>query len=158
MSPKTRNILIAAAGVAVLAGALAFEVVSTRPVRQAVRAYAELIAVANRPGLSDEARIEAARPYFSSRYLASRPIRPAAEGGIVGLPRSISKNFQAWREDGAVWICPANRVGLVHRLVEEDGRWRFDGLVGLLRGRNELVPVAENPDDPASDLSPEGLP
>ncbi|AMV39889.1 hypothetical protein [Planctomyces sp. SH-PL62] len=154
MSPKSRNILIAAAGVATLLGALAFEVVATRPVRRAVRAYSELITIANRPDLSDEARIEAARPYFSSRYLASRPIRPAAGGGIVGLPRSISTNFQAWREGDAVWICPTNRVGLVHRLVEEDGRWRFDGLVGLLRGRNELVPVDETIEDATLDAGP----
>lgn len=151
MSPsaRARNALIVAAGVATFAGAVAYEVVATRPVRQAVRAYADLLAVANRSDLSDEERVEAARPYFSKRYRAARPIRPAAEGGLVGLPRSMSKNFQAWREGGEVWICPANRVGLVHRLVREDGRWRFDGLVGLLRGRGDITPVVESSEDPA---------
>ena len=143
MSPKTRNVWIVAAGVAVLVGGLAFEVVASRPVRRAVRAYSELIAAANRPGLTDEARVEAVRPYFSSRYRASRPIRAAAEGGLVGLPRYIHKNFQAWREGEQVWICPTNRGGFVYRMVEEDGRWQFDGLVGLLRGRNEIVPASE---------------
>ncbi|MDG3004104.1 hypothetical protein [Paludisphaera mucosa] len=146
MSPKARNVLIVAAGVAVLAGGLAFEVVATRPVRQAVRAYSELIALANRPDLADPARIEAARPYYTTRYLASHPIRPAAEGGIVGLPRYIGKNFQAWRQGAGVWICPTNRTGFVYQLVEEDGRWRFDGLVGLLQSRNVLVPVDETPE------------
>lgn len=136
-----RNALIAAGAVAAIAGGLAYETVATRPVRNAVRAYSDLIAVANRPGLSDASRLEAARPYFSSRHLADHPIRVAAEGGIEGLPRAIGKNFQAWHQDGAVWLCPTGRTGPVYRLVEEDGQWRLDGLVGYLRGRNELVPA-----------------
>lgn len=140
MSPRSRKTLIAAVGVAVILAVLAFEVVTTRPVRGAVRAFLELTTIANR---DDEARIEAARPYFSSRYLAAHPIRPAAEGGIVGLPRSIHRNFQAWRQGDEVWICPANRVGSVFRLVQEGGRWRFDGLVGLLQSGNVLIPADE---------------
>ena len=139
MSARSRNLLIAGAVVSVVA-ALAAEVVATRPVRGAVRAFFELIAIANR---EDEERIEAARPYFSSRYLASHPIQPAAEGGLVGLPRSIHRNFQAWRQGDEIWLCPSNRVGSVYRLVEEGGRWRFDGLAGLLQSGNVLVPVDE---------------
>ena len=33
-----------------------------------------------------------------ARYLRIHPLRPADEGGIVGLPRNIHKNFQAWRQ------------------------------------------------------------
>jgi hypothetical protein len=146
MTQKTRNVLIGAACAAVLAGGLAFEVVSTRPVRQAVRAYSELITVANRPDLAPEARLEAARPYFSARYLAAHDLRPAEEGGLVGLPRYINKNFQAWKEGPAVWICPSNRIGPVYQLVLEDGRWKFDGLVGILQSRNVLVPASEMPE------------
>ncbi len=146
MSPQIRHILIGVACIAVFVGVLAYEVVATRPVRQAVQAYSELVSLANRPDLSNEARLEAVRPYFSARYLASRPIEPAQEGGLVGLPRYINKNFQAWRQGSEVWLCPSNRIGPVYRLVYEDGRWRFDGLIGLLRGKNEIVPASEMPE------------
>lgn len=146
MTLKTRNILIGAACFAVLAGGLAYEVVSTRPVRQAVQAYSELVTVANRPDLSIADRLEAARPYFSARYLASHELATAREGGLVGLPRYINKNFQAWRQGAAVWLCPSNRIGPVYQLVKEDGRWKFDGLVGILRSRNVLVPASEMPE------------
>lgn len=145
MSPRSRNALIAAVVIAVAVAALAFEVVTTRPVRGAVRSFFELIAIANR---DDDQRIEAARPYLSSRYLATHPIQAAEEGGLVGLPRSIHRNFQAWRQGDEVWICPSNRVGSVFRLVEEGGGWRFDGLVGLLQSGNVLVPADEPADIP----------
>ncbi len=146
MTQKTRNIVTGAACVAVVAAVLAAEVVATRPVRQAVQAYSELVTVANRPDLSKADRLEAARPYFSARYLASHTLETAGEGGIVGLPRYINKNFQAWREGPAVWLCPSNRVGPVYQLVKEQGRWKFDGLVGILRSRNVLVPATELPE------------
>ena len=66
-------------------------------------------------------------------------MRPAHEGGIVGLPRNIHKNFQAWRQGPNVWLCPTNRVGPVYQFVRESGSWRFDGPVGILRGRGEFV-------------------
>lgn len=141
MTPGVRNGLIAGAAVLALAGGLTYETVATRPVRNAVRAYSDLIVVANRPGLTDAERVEAARPYFSSRRLAAGPIRLAAEGGVEGLPRSVGHNFQAWREGDDVWLCPTGRTGAVHRLVEEEGRWRLDGLVGYMRGRGELIPA-----------------
>lgn len=146
MTLQTRNIAVGAACVAAVAAALAYEVVATRPVREAVRAYSELVTVANRPDLSKADRLEAARPYFSARYLASHALETAAEGGIVGLPRYINKNFQAWREGPAVWLCPSNRIGPVYQLVKEQGRWKFDGLVGILRSRNVLVPADELPE------------
>jgi hypothetical protein len=146
MTQQTRNVLIGAACVAVVAAALAYEIVSTRPVRQAIQAYSELVTAANRPDLSTAERLEAARPYFSARYLAAHELETAREGGLVGLPRYINKNFQAWREGDAVWLCPSNRIGPVYQLVKEDGRWKFDGLVGLLTSRNVLVPAADLPE------------
>lgn len=140
MSPRSRNILVVATAVAVILAIVAFEIIATRPVRGAVRAFFELTSIANR---DDDARVETARPYFSSRYLAANPVRPAAGGGLVGLPRSIHRNFQAWRQGVDVWICPSNRVGSVYRFVEEDGRWRFDGLVGLLQNGNVLFSADE---------------
>ncbi|APW64064.1 hypothetical protein [Paludisphaera borealis] len=146
MTQQTRNVLIGAACFAVLALGLAYEVVSTRPVRQAVQAYSELVTLANRPDLSIAGRLEAARPFFSARYLATHDLQTAREGGLVGLPRYINKNFQAWRQGPAVWLCPSNRIGPVYQLVKEDGRWKFDGLIGILRSRNVLVPASEMPE------------
>jgi hypothetical protein len=67
----------------------------------------------------------------------------ADEGGIVGLPRSINKNFQAWRQGPNVWICPTNRVGPVYQFVLEGDDWRFDGPVGVLRPHGEFLPAGE---------------
>lgn len=64
----------------------------------------------------------------------------------MGLPRYINKNFQAWRQGAAVWLCPSNRIGPVYQLVKEQGRWKFDGLVGILRSRNVLVPASDMPE------------
>ena len=46
---------------------------------------------------------------------------------------------------------PTNRVGPLYQFVFEAGAWRFDGPVGLLRGRGEVVPLADLTDetDPA---------
>jgi hypothetical protein len=59
----------------------------------------------------------------------------------VGLPRNIHKNFQAWRHGKDVWICPTDRVGPIYQFVFEAGAWRFDGPVGILRARGEIVPT-----------------
>jgi hypothetical protein len=98
----------------------------TRPVRDSVRAYTELLTAANRQD------VEAAERLCSARYRASHAIEPAPEGGLVGLPRNIHKNFQAWSEGPNVWLCPTNRVGPVYQFVYESGGWRFDGPVGVL--------------------------
>ncbi len=105
------------------------EVVRTAPVRGAVRAYSELIAAANRGDL------EAARAVCSVRFLAENRLKAADEGGIVGLPRGIHKNFRAWSVGDDVHLCPTNprdRLRPVYRLVRESGGWRFDGLAGQL--------------------------
>jgi hypothetical protein len=119
--------------VVVLAAALGAEIVLTRPVRRAVTAYTALLNAANHQDLN------AIRRLCSARYLATHPVRPAPEGGVVGLPRNIHKNFRAWRHEQAVWLCPTNRVGPLYQFVLEAGAWRFDGPVGILRGRGEVV-------------------
>ncbi|QEH36266.1 hypothetical protein OJF2_48260 [Aquisphaera giovannonii] len=135
---------LAVAGLAAL-GLLAFEVVSTQPVRGAVRTFNDLVQVANGVGLPDERRLAMARGLCSRRYLASHALEFSPEGGLVGLPRAIDKNFAAWREGPDVWICPTKRTSRerpVYRFVREDGRWKFDGPVAILRPGGEILPAA----------------
>ena len=40
-------------------------------------------------------------------------------------------------------ICTSNRIGPVYQFVYEDGRWRFDGLIGILDAQGELVRTSE---------------
>src|SRR5690349_21577843 len=108
---RSRSILIGLAVVIGVVGIVVGEVIYTKPVRETVRAYTELLAAANRRDLSDEARIALARNLCSSRYLQTHQIKLAPQGGLVGVPRGIHKNYQAWRHQGNVWICPTNRVG-----------------------------------------------
>jgi hypothetical protein len=137
-SHRLRRAWIVGVGVVfLLAVALAAEIVSTRDVRRSVAAYTALIAAANRQDLAAAGRL------CTQRYLAAHPLRPAAEGGIVGLPRNIHKNFQAWRHGKDIWICPTDRVGPIYRFVDESGAWRFDGPAGILRARGEVVPAGE---------------
>jgi hypothetical protein len=138
--------LVAATILFLIGSGLAYEIVSTRPVREAVRTYSELVSLGNRPDLTEAQRLEAARSLCSSRYLSTRGLSLGPEGGIVGLPRTINKNFQAWREGPSVWICPTNRIGPVYQFVQEDGAWRFDGLVAILRGHGEIVRTADLPE------------
>jgi hypothetical protein len=116
--------------------ALVLEILATRPVRQAMATYTALIAAANRQDLG------AVRRLCTERYLKTHAPRGAAEGGVVGLPRNVHKNFQAWRHGPNVWICPTNRVGPLYQFVFEQGAWRFDGPIGILRPRGEVVPLA----------------
>ena len=119
-----------AIGLAIAVGliaAVAAWAVWTKPVRQSVTAFTELLGAANRQD------IDAARRLCSDRYLNTHDLQPAAEGGIVGLPRNIHKNFQAWSHDGDVWLCPTNREGPVYQFVFEQGTWKFDGPIGLLK-------------------------
>jgi hypothetical protein len=143
---KPRIALISAAVVAVLLAGLAYEVVATQPVRGAMRTCTELFAIANQleladPGLPDERErlLAAARERCSANYRRSHPLVAAPQGGLVGIPRFINKNFKAWREGPNVWICPRDRFGLVYQFVFEDGRWRFDGPIGELRPWGEVV-------------------
>jgi len=147
---KTRIALISVAVVAILVAGLAFEVVTTQPVRGAMRTCSELFTIANRQELTDPARPEQTKALLakaselcSARYRRSHPLVAAPEGGLVGIPRNINKNFKAWREGPNVWICTANRIGPVYQFVFEDGRWRFDGLVAILRPWGEIVRTSE---------------
>jgi hypothetical protein len=140
MSSARRHWLIGGAVVLALAAALALEITATRPVREAVHAYTALIAAANRQDL------EAVRRISSQRYLKTHAPRAAEEGGVVGLPRNMHKNFQAWQHGANIWICPTNRVGPLYQFVFEQGAWRFDGPIGILRPRGEVVPVDDLPD------------
>jgi hypothetical protein len=143
---RTRSVLLAGAITLILLGGLAFEIVTTQPVRGALRTCTELFTIANRPGLSDAERLNAARTLCTRRYLQTHDLTLATEGGIVGIPRNINKNFQAWREGPNVWICPTNRIGPVYQFVFEDDRWRFDGPVGILRPRGEMVRTSDLPE------------
>ncbi len=119
------------------------EILWTAPVRNAVRTYTDLISAANaRPP-----DLEAARALCSTHYRKTHDLKPAEQGGIVGLPRNIHKNFQVWRHGRNVWLCPTNRVGPVFQFVHEDGAWRFDGPIGLLLPGG-AVEVYVDPDDP----------
>lgn len=124
-----------------IGGAVTWMAIQTRPTREAVATYTALLAAANRQDIAGAERL------CSNRYLQSHSLRPAAEGGIVGLPRNIHKNFQVWRQDANVWVCPTNRVGPVYQFVRERDVWRFDGPVGLLRGHGEFLPLSNLTDD-----------
>ena len=143
---RTRSLIVAGVLALILLGGLTFEIIATQPVRGALRTCTELFTIANRPGLSEAERLDAARALCSRRYLQTHELKVAGEGGLVGIPRNINKNFQAWREGPNVWICPTNRIGPVYQFVFEDGGWRFDGPVGILRPRGEMVPVSELPE------------
>jgi hypothetical protein len=144
---RTRSVIVAVAIPLILLGGLAFEIIATQPVRRALRTCTELFTVANRPDLTDSERLNAARALCSTRYLQTHHLALAAEGGIVGIPRNINKNFQAWREGPNVLICPTNRIGPVYQFVLENGQWRFDGPVGILRPRGEMVRTSDLPSD-----------
>lgn len=122
----SRGYLIGLAAAAAVVASLAAAAAWTRPVRESVRTYTALLGAANRQDVA------AARRLCTDRYAATHPLRPAPDGGLVGLPRNVHKNFQAWREGTNVWLCPTNRVGPVYQFVPEAGGWRFDGPVGLL--------------------------
>ncbi|MDX2035935.1 MAG: hypothetical protein SFX72_04740 [Isosphaeraceae bacterium] len=79
----------------------------------------------------------------TERRVAAFPLRTAPEGGVVGLPRGINKNFQVWLEGDEVRLCPTNRVGPVYRFRYENGDWRFDGPAGILRPGGVFLPLPE---------------
>jgi hypothetical protein len=132
-----KPVVIGSALVLIVGAVIVAEVVWTSPVRQSVRTFSELISAANMQDL------DRARRLCSVRYLRTHTLRLAQEGGIVGLPRNINKNFQAWREGPNVWLCPSNRVGPLYQFVPERGGWKFDGPIGLLRPRGEIVRMPE---------------
>ena len=97
-----------------------------------------LVAAANAGDLA------AIGPLCSTRYLAGHPLARAREGGVVGFPRQIHPNFRAWVEGDEVWLCAGNRVGRVERFVQEGGRWRYDGTVGVLGADGRVTRVGED--------------
>ena len=107
--------------------------------REAMRTFTALVSFGNAQDL------QGVRSLCTKRYLDAHPIIPATEGGVVGLPRNIHKNFQVWNESGQVWLCPTDRVGPVYRLyVEtEGGGYKFDGPVGLLRPGGRTEPLGD---------------
>jgi hypothetical protein len=111
---------------ALLVAGLVWEYQRTAPVRRAVRSFAELVSAANRGDM------ETARRLCSRAYRTAHELSPAPEGGIVGFPRNIHKNFRTWDQGAEIWICPGNRVGPVYRMVHEGDDWVFDGLEGYL--------------------------
>ena len=138
---RVRNGLLGVAAALAVVGGVAGVAVQTAPVRQSVKAYTELLAAAN------SQNVEEVRRLCSTRYAASHALTAASEGGIVGLPRNIHKNFQAWRDGPNVWLCPTNRVGPIYQFVHEADAWRFDGPVGILRGRGQVVRMPEGGSD-----------
>jgi hypothetical protein len=113
-------------------------VASLRATHGSVATYTEILAAANGGDL------EGVRRLCSRRYCESHAIKAAKEGGVVGLPRNIHKNFQVWREGPVVLLCPTDRVGPVYQFVYEEGRWKFDGPVGVLRGRGPIERLDES--------------
>jgi len=145
LQSRVRVVLITAmVAIALIAGIIG-EVVWTRPERESVGTFTELIDAANLPDLSR------ARRLCSASYLRRHALEAAPEGGLVGLPRTIHKNFQAWRHGQNVWLCPSNRIGPVFQFVFEDGRWKFDGPIGLLQARGRFVRSPDDSEMPASD-------
>jgi len=134
--PAYRLVAMILAGLVVLAVG-AWSIARTGPTRRSVRAYTDLIAAANAQD------VDRARALCSARYLAARPIEAAGEGGLVGLPRNIHKNFQVWREGPDVWLCPTNRVGPIYRFIHEGDGWKFDGPIGILKSQGRIVRSAD---------------
>jgi hypothetical protein len=124
--PKARLLIVASCAFAALVAGIALLSVRTAPIRESVNTLLELMNAAER----DE--LDRARSLCSRRFLEAEGLRRSPDGGMIGLPRSIRKNFRAWRSGGSVLVCPSGRTGVVYRFVREEGRWRFDGAAGLL--------------------------
>ena len=127
--------LAIATGVFLLAALVVGDYLLTAPVRGGVRTFTLLLAAGNRGDLA------AARQLCTPSYLARHPLELAEEGGLRGLPRSLDRNFSAWRQGSSVWLCPTPRVGPVFQLVPGTTGWLFEGLVGELLPGREFVPV-----------------
>lgn len=149
-----KPILLGLAVVIALGIVLVVEIRMTAPVRGAVRAYTRLLNAANRGDL------EAVRALCTASYLQRHPPRLAKEGGVEGMPRTIHKNYQAWREGQAVLLCPSNRVGPVFQFLPSSDGWKFDGFVGLLQPGNifnKISPEGPGDLDPEAPAKPPGL-
>ena len=118
------------------------------PVRGALRTCSELFTVANRPDLADRDRLDAAAPSLHPTIPERAPARRGPRGRARQHPANLNKNFKAWREGRNVLICTSNRVGPVYRFVHEDGRWQFDGLVGILQPSGRVMRASDLPPQP----------
>jgi hypothetical protein len=134
---RTRWFLVALVAAALLALPASRAVRSLSMTRGGVATFTNLLASAN------AGDIDAVRSLCSRRYLDAHRVERAREGGVVGLPRAIHKNFQAWVEGEEVRLCPTNRVGPVYRFVLEGRAWKFDGLVGLLGAGGRVEPAGD---------------
>lgn len=132
-SSRNRIIAIAAAVTIAAAGLLMFEIWWTAPERDSMIAFQRLLNAAN------TADVKTAKGLCTSRYLSTHPLRLAPRGGIVGIPRMISKNFQTWRRGSdRIWVCTGDRMGPVFQFAREGKMWRFDGPVGMLMKNGEI--------------------
>jgi len=149
---RTRIVLISVGLTALVVAWLTFEIITTQPSRGALRAFAELLTIANRPGLTEDDRLGLARKLCSRRYLQTHQLAVAdpTDGGLVGFPRNVDKNFRTWRQGPHVWVCVTSRssqVRPVYQFVLEDGGWRFDGPIATLSPWGELVRTRDAPDE-----------
>jgi hypothetical protein len=131
-------------------GGITAEVYWTKPVRESVAAYTSLIAAANAQD------IPRARSLCTARYVGTHSLKAAPEGGLVGLPRNIHKNFRAWCDGPNVRLCPTDQVGPLYQFLHEDGAWKFDGPIGILQPRGRVLLLEDeaerpvgNPDSPS---------
>ncbi len=119
---KLNRRVIAVVGVLLLGAFILVEAIRTAPIRASVTTLSRLVAASNRGDL------EAVELLCSESILRAGVIRAAPEGGMIGLPRTIDKNFRAWKQGSVVLIRPTGRGGLAYRFISEADRWVFDGL------------------------------
>jgi len=149
VSPRSQSIRRFLLGLAILAALLGlgvFEYLRTAPIRKGVGAFTQLIQAA------DQGNAVLAARFCAPGYLARHPLVKNEEGGLRGLPRSIHKNYTAWRQGPNIWICPTNRFGPVFQMVPDGPLWLFDGLAGELLPGREFVP-AETENDQDSEVT-----
>jgi hypothetical protein len=137
---RLRPVFAIAGALSAVLVVIALEASRTAPLRQSTQTFTALIAAANQQDLP------AARRLCTARYLRTHDLRTAEEGGLVGLPRTISRNFQVWREGPNVRLCPTNRIGPVYQFVREGSEWHFDGPIGLLMPGGSVQPLDDAQD------------
>ena len=144
---KTRTALISTAIVAILLAGLVFEVVTTQPVRGAMRTCSELFTIANRLELTEPDAARATRAMLGGARRALLGSLPSHRIRWPWPPKGESSAFRATstrtskrgEKDRTSGSVPTNRIGPVYQFVFEDGRWRFDGLVAILGPWGEIV-------------------
>ena len=122
---KMKIALISLGSAAVVTAGLAYEIVTTQPVREAMRTCSELFTIANRPGLTEAARLEAARAPDDPEILI------AAEGETIELRAPAPATPPAPVAAAAAPAESALATGSV-LLVFDDAK-RHDRLAGVLQ-------------------------